>query len=715
MKPVSDMVYHPMSEKVVDILCTKTQNEERLFFRVVLAYYWAQLASSMRATIVGYDRGELPINIYALNLSPSGTGKGYSTSMIEREVINQFRENWLEYTFPEVAEQNLLDLANKRAVRKGTDPDEELLVVRKEFDQLGTILFSFDSGTTPAVKQMRQILLMGNAGGVNLQIDEVGANLVGQSEVLDTFLELYDLGMVKEKLVKSTADNKRHEKIHGATPTNMLLFGTPTKLFDGDITERRLMDMLEMGYARRCHFGFVIGSAKKTDMTPEEMLKQMYDKGNDKFLQQLSDDLGKLADSAHMRKKIHIQKPVVLELLAYRLDCEARGREYSEHESIRKSEMDNRFFKALKLAAAYAFVDQSAEITLDHLYYAIKLTEESGEAFAKLMTPERPYVKLARFLAASKADATLADLDEDLPFFRGGRSQKEDMINMAIAWGYKNNIIIKKSFTDGIQFLNGESLKETNLDEMILSYSNDMTTGYKSVRAPFSKLHQLTQMPNIHWVNHVLNNGYRNEENAVPGFNMIVLDIDGTCNLSTAKLLLQGTKAYFYTTKRHTDTENRFRIILPIAYELKMDAKEYKEFMINVMKGLPFTVDESCSHRCKKWLSHPGHFEYQEGDLFDILPFIPKTSKNEERQKLLSEQGSLDNLERWIVNNTGDGNRNNMLLKYAMILVDAGFAPSDIRTKLLEVNEKLPGKLADTEIDGSIMVTVYNKTTKKAK
>ena len=116
MKPVSEMAYHPLSEKVVDILCTKTQNEERLFFRVVLAYYWAQMASSMRATIHGYDRGDLPINIYALNLSPSGTGKGYSTSLIEREIINQFRETFLEYTFPEVAEQHLLELDRKSVV-----------------------------------------------------------------------------------------------------------------------------------------------------------------------------------------------------------------------------------------------------------------------------------------------------------------------------------------------------------------------------------------------------------------------------------------------------------------------------------------------------------------------------------------------------------------------------------------------------------------------
>ncbi|MCS5737213.1 hypothetical protein, partial [Herbiconiux daphne] len=179
-----------------------------------------------------------------------------------------------------------------------------------------------------------------------------------------------------------------------------------------------------------------------------------------------------------------------------------------------------------------------------------------------------------------------------------------------------------------------------------------------------------------------------------------------------AKLLLKDYKALYYTTKRHTQQDNRFRIMLPINYELQLDAKEYKEFMQNVIEGLPFEVDESCSHRCKKWLTHPGHYEYTDGEVFDVLPYIPKTSKNEERKKLLDDQQSLDNLERWVLNNTGDGNRNNMLLKYAMILVDGGFALDVVRTKLLDLNDKLPGKLEHSEIDGSIMITVAKRLQK---
>ena len=288
------------------------------------------------------------------------------------------------------------------------------------------------------------------------------------------------------------------------------------------------------------------------------------------------------------------------------------------------------------------------------------------------------------------------------------------MLTLAIAYGYKNNIIIKKSFSDGIEFLRGETLKETDLTKMVVSYSTDMTTDYRNETAPFDKLHLLTEAPSLHWVAHHLHGGYRNEENCIPGFNLAVIDIDGLVNMSTAQLLLRDYKYLMYTTKRHTDEENRFRIILPLNYELKMDAKDYKEFMSNVFDWLPFDIkDRATNQRSKKWLSHQGHHIYNEGEVLDALPFIPKTSKNEQRKQLVNSQQSMDNLERWVINNTGDGNRNNMLLRYAMVLLDGGFNFEGIRQRVFDLNNKLPDKLDASEITNTVMATVMKTMAKR--
>lgn len=713
MLSFDEMQYHPSSEKIVDILCQQTQNTEPLFFRVLVAYYFSMVASQMRCSIATPDRGDIPVNMYALNLATSGFGKGHSTSIIEEQVVNRFRERFLSETFPLLAEINLPKLANKRATRKAVDPDDELVRVMKEFEGTGPMLFSFSEATAPAVKQLRHHLLMAEAGAMCLEVDEIGTNLSNSMEVLGPYLELYDKGNIKSKLIKTSSDSKRLEEIRGSVPTNLMMFGTPSKLFDGAATEQLLYQMLDTGYARRCFFGYLKGARKNLDLTAEQVFDMNTANQSSTYLDDFADRLENLADIINVNKRLMMDRETSILLIEYKLACEKKAATFAEHEEMRKAELSHRYFKALKLAGAYAFVDNSPELTKAHLYNAIKLTEESGRAFEQMLTRDRPYVKLAKYIANIRKEVTQADLVEDLPFYRGGVSQKNEMLNLAIAYGYKNNIIIKKSFSDGIEFLRGETLEETDINKMVLSYSTDIVSDYQNETAPWDKLHKLTQASGMHWVNHHLNGGYRNEDNALPGFNLVVVDVDGGTSLNTVRTLLKGYKYLIYTTKRHTDEEHRFRIIFPTNYKLELDAKDFKEFMANIYEWLPFEADTSTGQRARKWLSHDGHYEYNEGELLDVLPFIPKTSKNEERKAQLNTQQSMDNLERWVMNNIGDGNRNNMLLRYAMVLVDAGHPFEAIRSRVMALNDKIADKLDEMEIMSTVMITVSKALVSK--
>ncbi|PIZ55360.1 DUF3987 domain-containing protein, partial [Candidatus Uhrbacteria bacterium CG_4_10_14_0_2_um_filter_41_7] len=248
MRPLDQYTYHPIAEQIVDILCRKTQNTNPMFFRILINYYLAKITAMMRVSILTQDRGKIPVNLYAVNLASSGQGKGHSTNIIEDQIINNFRSVFFEETYPIVSERNLAQLASKRAAITGDDDDEVLTAVTKEFKELGVLAFSFDSGTTAAVKQMRHKLLMAGIGSMNLEIDEIGSNLLSNSDVLSTFLELFDVGKIKQKLTKNTKDNVRSEEIEGGTPTNLLLFGTPSKLLNGGKTEEEFYSFLETGY-----------------------------------------------------------------------------------------------------------------------------------------------------------------------------------------------------------------------------------------------------------------------------------------------------------------------------------------------------------------------------------------------------------------------------------------------------------------------------------
>jgi hypothetical protein len=712
LKPYSEMTYHPLSEQLVDVLRQRTQRNDALFFRLAVGYYFSLAAAQMRCFINTPDRGLIPVNMYALNLAPSGYGKTVSSKLMEKQVLHLFRQRFIDETFPQLAEDNLDKLANKRATRRGTDPEDEKKGLAKEFASCGSMLFSFDSGTAPAVKQIRHKLLLADAGSMNLIMDEVGTNLVPNKEVFDLFIELFDTGETKSKAIKNSAENQRHEEIVGMCPSNLLMFGAPHSLLDGDKTEQELMNMLATGYARRCFFGYV-RNVDRLNLTAEEMYESRVNQANSGTLDLLAERLENLADMINANKRLVITRANCILLNEYQLQCEARAAQLPEVQDLRKRELAERHFKALKLAGAYAFIDDSPEVTEDHLYNAIKVAEDSGDCFHQILSRDKAHVRLAKYIAAVGTDVTQADLADDLPFYRGGTGAKQEMLTLATAWGYKNNVIIKKSYEDGIEFLRGETLKATDLSKMVLSYSTDIATDYLNDRAAFDQLHKLTQAQGMHWTAHHLIGGHRNEENCIPGFNLVVVDVDGGVPLSTARLLLKNYKSLIYTTKRHTDQENRFRIILPTNFELSLDAKDYKEFMSNIFEWLPFEVDTATGQRARKWMSHDGHYEYNDGELLDVLPFIPKTRKNEERKSLVNSQQSMDNLERWVINNIGDGNRNNLIPRYAMTLVDSGLGFDQIKDKVFGLNEKITDKLDPAELLSTVLVSVSKALRKR--
>ena len=714
MPDIPNVQHHPAIIEIVDVLCNKTQNTDQGFFRTEVAYFLAKMASAMRAKISTKDRGEIPVNIYALALATSGFGKGHSVHIMEDEFFKGFKKRFSEETMPILAENHLWNSANERAARSGKEPQEEYDKVAGEFHRTGAYPFTFDSGTAPAVKQLRHKLLLAGCGSINLQIDEIGSNLIGSTEVLTLFLELYDQGIVKQKLTKNTHENQRNEEIDGKTPTNMLLFGTPSKLLDGDQTENQFYDFLETGYARRCLFGFGQHDRKAfNSMPPEEIYKRLLHPANNATVIKWASLFTELADPDMFEWTMEVDDAVAISLLTYKVACEKEADTLPDHEDIRKAELSHRYFKALKLAGAYAFIEKATQITQLHLDQAILLVEESGKSFQTILKREKAYVKLAKYIADIGTEVTHADLLEALPFYKSGNAARNEMITLATAWGYKQHILIKKSFVDGIEFFKGETLQETDLDQISISYSDNWAYSYQAEKVPFDQLHVLTQAPGMHWCNHAFRNGHRTEENVISGFNIIVLDVDEGCSLATAHDLLKDYQFMTYTTKRHTDDANRFRVILPINYCLDLDSDEYKEFMNNIVAWLPFKTDEAANQRARKWESFDGgayHYN-MEGELLDVLPFIPKTSKNAEYQSQFSKVESLDNLERWFAQRIATGNRNNQMLKYALALVDNGMSLLEVQQHVMAFNGKISNPLPEPEIVSTILSTVAKRFT----
>lgn len=714
---LTGVVHHPVITELTDLLCNQTQNQDRGFFHVEVAYFAAKVASTMGATLLTMDRGEIPVNLYALLLASSGYGKGHSIYVMEQQILTGFRKSFIEDTLPVIAERNMWDLAREKAIKAQSDEEEEQAKILKEYNSYGVYPFTFDSGTVPAVKQLRQKLLISKAGSINLQIDEIGSNLLGNAELLNLFLELYDQGMVKPKLTKNTAENVRGEELEGRTPTNLLMFGTPSKLFDGGATEDNLYSFLETGYGRRCLFAMGITS-NPDQQDPEEVYKRLINPQNSTAIRQWAAKFQALAHEDLFGWKIDVPYAVGVKLMEYKLACEAAARELPDHDEIKKAEISHRYFRALKLAGTYAFIDQAAEIDIDeHLLPAILLVQESGESFQKILNREKPYVRLAKFIASVEGEVTHVDIMETNPSYTRSSSQRTELINLATAWGYRNHIIIKKTYADGVEFFSGKTLKETDLNELTLSWSDDYAYNYINETAAFDQLHRMTQAQGLHFLNHHLiggdkQEGHRHDKNIINGFDMIVIDIDGTTTVESAVALMSGYKFLLYTTKSHVDDgEHRFRMIFPINYHLELDQEDFKKFMNAFMDWLPFESDRGANQRARKWETFSGgNYHYNmEGEVMDALDFIPQTSRNEDHKKMRQKLTSMDKLEGWFAAKIQDGNRNNMMLRFAMALVDGGVGYDEVAARTVDFNKKLPEPLDDNELHRTILVSVAKK------
>ena len=713
----SSLKHFEPSEQLVTVLKNKNQSSENLFFRVMVAYYFTKVSSIMRCSIKTLDRGVIPTNMYALNLATSGFGKGRSINIIENDILSGFKNRFMDTTLPKIADKNLAKIAIARATKLGVDPDEMYTKVLSEYANTGAYLFNFDSGTSPAVKQLRHQLLLAGAGSINLEMDEVGANFSNNLEVLNTFIELYDVGKVKPKITKSTKENVRNEDITGATPANLLLFGTPSKLLDGGRTESEFYAMLDMGYARRLLFSYVSKTEANTGMSAEDLFDLMTDTSTDLFIKGLYDELEDLAEEKYFDKELFIDKATTIELIKYQQYCQERAKGMKEHQEMEKAEMTHRYFKTLKLAGAYAFIDKSPDVTLAHIQSAMKLVEESGIAFESILKREKPYVKLAKYVAGVGKEVTHVDLVEDLPFYKGSESQKRDLLNLAIAYGYRNNIIIKKSYVDGIEFLKGESLPETDLSKLTVSASADIASGYGHDIVSFDQLKDFVVMPNLHFTTHHWKDGNRNKTNLIPGFNLVVLDIDHGITLDIAKDLLEDYTYLVYTTKRHRKDGNgdRFRIIMPLSHTITLGSDEYSKFMENVFSWLPFEADEATKDVARKWMTNPGEVHFNDGKLLDAMQFIPQTKKSEEMTLRRQQVSSMSNLQAWFFRKIGEGNRNNVLLKYGLVLIDNGYDIDSVRNAVIDFNSKVIDPLPEEEIHRTLMITITKRMAELGK
>ena len=716
--------YFPLQEDILNLVKGATLNDNGdTFFRVIIASNLAQIAGAMRAEIVDALGERTMLNLYVCGTMPSGSGKSQAQNKILDDITQGFKTVLQQQILPRAHDKKVEELARVQVLAGGqvTTPNttSSMLIkaarqpIEDEYKSYGSFLWRMSGGTEAAIRQERKKIQLQGCGALNVFVDEIGYNLISNQALNVLGLCLYDNGKIEASITKVTKENSRYPERDIPIPVNFLWMGDPTKLFDSSETEKAFMEFLASGYARRTLFG--IGGAKTStkDAKPEDILNMRKTAYAPQLRDNITRTITQLANYNLLNTEIALEEPELLYLYEYEIWCKKRVDDISPiSDNIYRIELGERMYKVLKLAGIYAFIDSSPKITKEHLLYAMKLAEDSGRALHTMLHPEEPYIKLAKYLSTTDEPKSRADISEALPFFKNARYQNE-LLDRAGEWAYNHDIAIKTICRGKLEFFKGERMNMTSEDRLYLSISTDIAHHYENRICSINRLKDLGNIDGWNWCVHHLTydpsepaNGNCRKDECVRGpFNLLVLDLDDGDSLEFIQEVFEKYKYVLHTTKRHTDDFPRCRVILPIKYELRLDKADYANFMDNVYDSLPFKgIDTATKDRARKWATNKGLvIEHLNGKLFDPRPYIPNTTENEIRRDNLKKYGNMDKIQRWFLTNIGEGNRNNMLIRYGFMLRDQGLLGLELEEAVLTLNQKLENPLSIDEIRSTIL------------
>lgn len=709
---------HPLSEQMVNLVCTKVQNQDKAFFRVEVAYYLAKLASNMHVSVRTGTNNIMPVNVFAMAYADSGYGKNFSQNIIEEQMMGTFEEIFTEELYPQQAKLSIAKKAHVIAVRAGLDEFEVEASLTKDFEEMGEFLYGFPEGTSPALKQLCKSITYAGIGAASLEMDEIGYNITANQDMLTTLLELYDVGKTKDKLTKVTKEAKRGKSIKGFTPANVFAFGTPLTAFDGGKTEECIQGLLKAGYGRRCFFAYGDVAAKfAMAVDSDEVYAQLADITLSEEIEAIDTQLAELAKPNYVGTEVFIGTKAERFRLKYNQYCHERAVLISEYRPVERAEMMHRVAKVTKLAGAYAFIDQSLEVTVDHIEYAIALAEISGASLKRILNQPKAHVRLANFLCDFGSAVTEADLVEYLPFYSGSVSSKKDLITLAIAYGHRNAMAITAFEESGVAMWKGETLVPTVLSELILSTSYDIADDYSSVYGSIESIAKYVTEHDANFCNHHFNNGQigkgnRCKANTIPGANLVVFDIDQTkFKPEILHALLSGHNHVIYETKSSTPEEPRYRLILVLSHVVKLDDVDYKAFCKNIATWLPVNADLPAMQRERKYRTYSGCrvWSVTDGANLNVMAYYPRTAEAENNLKFNKTliEARIKGMAKWVIHTAAMGNRNNTLYSYTRFLVEhSSYDAEKIAAQVRAINSKLVEPLDDIELNTTILSAI---------
>lgn len=642
------------------------------------------------------------------------SGKGRANSMLKKLFFKEFDQEFLSL-FASRSKASIEYLGELKARREGMEVSLATSMIQRRFNELPKFIPAYNDATEAGLKTLREKLTLASVGSTNVELDELGINMNKIEEFLSAILEVYDNGELNQKLTKTDSSEDTN-----AIPATFLAFGTGSTLLDGSAKEEKFMEFLRQGLSRRCSFSYSekisVSKSEGKEFDPFEVLSRAKSAKDTSSSRKISTMLFNLCKSENIDKVIKVPNTIWAQLLTYENECKIEAAKMSEFDDILRLNLVHSYWQLSKLMTIYAFIDGKDTVEQIHYDTALNYLKESFKQLKMITKTKTNGERIAEFICMSGTELTLFDLTDKLPFYKSGnKQQKQEMLDLAQSFAATHDMVIKHILRDGIDYYSGTRLEQTKLTNIRISIgAGHPAEGFVARNGAWEDLYQVPTMKcnySAHW----FRDSYRKACNAIPGFDLVILDIDDGVDILTAKAILDGQKYMIATTKSHQKEKrgkihDRYRIFLPMKYNLEMEEEEYSQFMANIMEDFPIECDPSCKDISRFYYGcDTAEYWYGEGELFDPARYIPNTEVNKKRvieNENLSEIGAL---ERYFLKRMSPGNRNNMFQRFAFALADSGESYENIEDRVHNMNRMLEQSLPLKELSSTVLKSVRKK------
>ena len=640
-----------------------------------LWYQISCLVGLTRKEII-YENNAISINFLAVTLAGSGQGKSFSLKEIKK----------------------LFDIPDEKyyaaILESYKEMNPEGVKVLDDVELSNYIPKSMDiniEGTTQGLYMRCLALSYSERGSINILNEEI-LDIIMQSN-LNVIKELSD-GTYNATVTKQDIN----DNITGIF-ANMLIFGSPLSIKRDKKTYASFIRDFGTGINRRSFTFYkepspiIINKDKKYVEAPD------ISNVNDFIRKELS------TTKTHIPNYFEIDSSAMEVIELYKHDLIEFSNENLDDE-IFSAELGS-LDKIIKLSSLYAILHGKESIDVESLEYSWGFYLRCRNTVPMLFNTEPQHLRFYKIIKKNK-NITKSEIFEKDIF-----EQKTfiDDMEMTKELAYRNNEILRETGSKIKKYLI-EPLPQTKLDKLIVSASRE-GRGAKSVifvnyEIPLNdgdmSLEKLCLSETMDAFCFCHFDGNRAIKNATEGQNIIAFDIDGGLSLDDAKEIFKEYTYIIYTTKSHTEENNRFRVVIPTKHTFYIDNEKHKEMISNVAETLDIPIyDQSTREQPRLWFPNPKgvlHTNYID-NLLDVLPHIPDTILNEKIMTNL-ESINMDEVDarisgilRWFYRSTYNSNRNNNLFRLGKFVKDLGMNYEDI---LVEANSNLAEPKGEREM-----------------